>query len=45
MFEEEYHGAKKDDTGSDEHLSLEKGDSADSISSGSIEEEEHAKKV
>ena len=44
VFEEEYHGAK-DDAGVDEHLGLEKGDSADSISSGSIEEEEHAKKV
>lgn len=44
VFEEEYHGAK-DDAGVDEHLGLEKGDSADSISGGSIEEEEHAKKV
>ena len=45
VFEEEYHGAKNDNVGVDEHLGLEKGDSADSISSGSIEEEEHAKKV
>ena len=45
VFEEEYHGATKDDAGLDEHLTLEKGDSADSLSSGSIEEEEHAKKV
>ena len=43
VFEEEYHGAK--DAGVNEHLGLEKGDSADSISSDSIEEEEHAKKV
>lgn len=45
VFEEEYHGAAKEDAGVDEHLGLEKGDSADSISGGSIEEEEHAKKV
>ena len=45
VFEEEYHGAAKDDAGGDEHLGLDKGDSADSISGGSIEEEEHAKKV
>lgn len=44
VFEEELHGAK-DDVGVDEHLGLEKGDSADSISGGSIEEEERAKKV
>ena len=48
VFEEEYHGAK-DDAKLDEHLGLEKRDSADSISGGSIEgsieEEEHAKKV
>ena len=44
VFEEEYHGAK-DEAGMDEHLQLEKGDSAGSISGGSIEEEEHARKV
>lgn len=44
VFEEEYHGAKSD-AAVDENLSLEKGDSADSISGGSIEEEERAKKV
>ena len=43
VFEEEY--GPKDDAGLDEHLGLEKGDSAESISGGSIEEEEHAKKV
>lgn len=44
VFEEEYHGAKGN-AKIDEHLGLEKSDSADSISGGSVEEEEHAKKV
>ncbi|KAK4696267.1 hypothetical protein P7C71_g1624, partial [Lecanoromycetidae sp. Uapishka_2] len=39
VFEEEYHGAAKDDGALDEHLALEKGESADSISTASIEEE------
>ena len=44
MFEEEYHGAPAS-TEDEENLGLEKEDSADSTSGGSIEEEEHAKKL
>ena len=43
VFEEEYHGAV--DGPEEEDLKLEKEDSAGSISGGSVEEEEHAKKV
>lgn len=39
VFEEEYHGAIKDDAAMDEHLALMKGESADSVSTASIEEE------
>ena len=44
VFEEEFHGAKID-TEFDEHMDHEKGESAESISSASIDDEEHAKKV
>ncbi|MCJ1412365.1 hypothetical protein MMC19_006459 [Ptychographa xylographoides] len=44
VFEEEYHGAPAS-TEDEENLGLEKEDSADSTSGGSIEEEEHAKKL
>ena len=43
VFEEELHGA--DVPEEDDSISLEKGDSADSTSSASIEEEEHSKKL
>jgi len=39
VFEEDIHGAK-DDAETDEHLGLEKGESVDSISTASIEEED-----
>ncbi|KAG7004686.1 hypothetical protein G7Y79_00024g056360 [Physcia stellaris] len=41
VFEEELHGAPAEE----EHLALDKEESADSISSASIDEEDHAKKV
>lgn len=44
MFEEEFHGPQEDDM-EDEHMGLEKAESADSNSSASVEEEEHAKKA
>lgn len=44
MFEEEYHGAQ-DDNMDEEHIGLEKADSADSTSTASIDGEENAKKV
>ncbi|KAI4256215.1 MAG: hypothetical protein LQ352_002172 [Teloschistes flavicans] len=44
MFEEEYHGPQGDDT-EDEHMRLEKAETADSTSSASVEEEEHVKKA
>lgn len=44
MFEEGFHGPQQGDL-DDEHLGLEKAESADSTSSASVEEEEHAKKA
>ncbi|KAL8770263.1 MAG: hypothetical protein Q9209_003899 [Squamulea sp. 1 TL-2023] len=44
MFEEEFHGAHDDDLNK-EHIDLEKAESADSNSSVSVDEEEHAKKA
>ena len=44
VFEENYHGAKADVDDEQHMSSLEKGDSADSISTASVEEEEVAKK-
>ncbi len=41
MFEEEFHGAQDDE----EHIGLEKAESADSTSSASVDEEEPAKKA
>ncbi|KAL8842856.1 MAG: hypothetical protein Q9176_002492 [Flavoplaca citrina] len=43
MFEEEYHGAQDDDM-DEEHIGLEKADSADSTSTASVDGEENAKK-
>ncbi|KAL9611627.1 MAG: hypothetical protein Q9167_003742 [Letrouitia subvulpina] len=43
VFEEEYHGALAAEP-EDEHIGLEKAETADSTSSASIEEEDHAKK-
>ena len=40
VFEEEYHGAKPEDADMDEHLGLEKGESADSVSTASVDEED-----
>lgn len=42
VFEEEFHGVKR--VGEEDPLILEKGESTDSISTASVEEEEHAKK-
>ncbi|KAI4201795.1 MAG: hypothetical protein LQ350_002995 [Teloschistes chrysophthalmus] len=44
MFEEEYHGPQGDEL-EEEHMPLEKAESADSTSSASVEEEEHVKKA
>ncbi|KAL8908617.1 MAG: hypothetical protein Q9207_000705 [Kuettlingeria erythrocarpa] len=44
MFEEGFHGPQQGDL-DDEPLALEKAESADSTSSASVEEEEHAKKA
>ena len=40
VFEEEYHGAPKDDTDLDDHMGHDKGESADSISTLSVDEED-----
>lgn len=42
MFEEDFHGARDEDA--DEHMGLEKAESAESTSAASVEEEDHAKK-
>lgn len=44
VFEEELHGAEHVPE-EDDNISLEKGDSVDSTSSASLEEEEHTKKL
>ncbi|KAL8647209.1 MAG: hypothetical protein Q9226_006529 [Calogaya cf. arnoldii] len=44
MFEEEFHGAQ-DDGLNEEHIGLEKAESADSNSTASVDEEEQAKKA
>ncbi|KAL8944032.1 MAG: hypothetical protein Q9211_000738 [Gyalolechia sp. 1 TL-2023] len=44
MFEENYHGPQDEDM-EEEHMGLEKAESADSTSMVSVEEEEHAKKA
>ncbi|KAI4168581.1 MAG: hypothetical protein LQ343_006313 [Gyalolechia ehrenbergii] len=44
MFEEDYHGPQDEDM-EEEHMGLEKAESADSTSMASVEEEEHAKKA
>lgn len=44
MFEEEFHGAQDDDL-SEEHIGLEKAESADSTSTASVDGEEQAKKA
>ncbi|KAL8753189.1 MAG: hypothetical protein Q9199_005235 [Rusavskia elegans] len=44
MFEEEFHGAQDDDL-NEEHIGLEKADSADSTSTASVDGEEQAKKA
>ncbi|KAL8739821.1 MAG: hypothetical protein Q9190_007413 [Brigantiaea leucoxantha] len=43
VFEEEYHGAQVADL--EEHMGLEKAETADSTSSASVEEDDHAKKA
>lgn len=43
VFEEELHGAEQ--VPEDDNISLDKGDSVDSTSSASLEEEEHTKKL
>ena len=47
VFEEEYHGAPKDDIDLDDHMGQDKGESADSISTASVAsvEEEDIKKA
>jgi len=45
VFEEQLHGAPADMEDGEDHLSLHKEETTGSTSGGSVEEEEHAKKV